>query len=96
MQKMITILTFLIYLYSSPILALGAIEYEECVVTKVVDGDTIYCEIGNENIKVRLAGVDAPETRINSKAKRDARKQKILIETIKIMGNGLKNLLRAN
>ena len=38
-------------------------------VSKVVDGDTIYVLIGNEQIKVRLIGVDAPESVHPDKAK---------------------------
>lgn len=32
------------------------------LVVRVVDGDTIVCDVGGEKIKVRLIGVDTPET----------------------------------
>lgn len=37
-------------------------------VTKVIDGDTFWVQDGTENFKVRLIGIDAPETR-NSRHK---------------------------
>lgn len=36
--------------------------YDQCVVTKVVDGDTLYCDAEGQPHHVRLRGVDAPET----------------------------------
>ena len=38
-----------------------SLNLEEAYVTKVVDGDTIWVEIGNENKKVRFIGLDCPE-----------------------------------
>ena len=32
------------------------------LVTKVVDGDTFYIKINNQNVSVRLIGIDTPET----------------------------------
>lgn len=43
-------------------------------VTKVVDGDTIYFKADGEQVKCRVANIDTPESRRNSKAKRDAEK----------------------
>jgi micrococcal nuclease len=40
----------------------------EYKITRVYDGDSVLCEMGSISIKVRLAGIDAPET---SKKKRD-------------------------
>lgn len=34
----------------------------ECVVKHVVDGDTIYVDIGGNELKVRLIGIDTPES----------------------------------
>ena len=36
--------------------------YELGIVTKVVDGDTIRVQIGNQNLSVRYIGIDAPDT----------------------------------
>ncbi len=35
---------------------------EKALVIKVVDGDTIEVQIGNDSFKVRLVGIDTPET----------------------------------
>lgn len=37
------------------------ITLEEAYVTKIVDGDTIWVKIGNEEKKVRFIGIDCPE-----------------------------------
>lgn len=44
-------------------------------VVKVVDGDTLIVELlqSGEELKVRLAGVDCPETSRNAKCRRDGR-----------------------
>jgi micrococcal nuclease len=57
-----------------------------CKVSKVVDGDTFHCVANGEEIKVRLIGVDTPESRNNPKARRDAEKTGMPIEDIIKMG----------
>ncbi len=58
-----------------------------CVVVKVYDGDTFKCRFENgEEVRVRLIGVDTPESRRNKKAYRDARRQGISVEEIIYMG----------
>ena len=55
-------------------------------VTRIVDGDTLkvfYLE-GEESI--RLTGIDAPESRVNKKTKKDAKRSGQDIETIIAMG----------
>lgn len=39
----------------------NSIQLEEAYVTKIVDGDTIWVNIGNEEKKVRLIGINCPE-----------------------------------
>ncbi|RIY31033.1 hypothetical protein CKF54_08040 [Psittacicella hinzii] len=34
-----------------------------CQVSSVYDGDTFHCRVGNQTIKVRLLGIDAPEVK---------------------------------
>jgi micrococcal nuclease len=52
-------------------------------VTKVVDGDTIYFKSNGEEVKCRVANIDTPESRRNSKAKRDASKcNAVTVDTI--------------
>ncbi len=42
-----------------------------CLVTRIVDGDTFWAEdINGKSIKIRLIGVDAPETRNTGKKER--------------------------
>jgi micrococcal nuclease len=44
-----------------------------CTVTKIVDADTVYCSKGyGREQKVRLIGIDAPESNKNPKTYRDA------------------------
>jgi len=45
---------------------------EKATVTKIVDGDTIYVNQNGNTLKVRLIGIDTPESRYNSKAERDS------------------------
>ncbi len=52
-------------------------------VTRVVDGDTFVIENGE---KIRLIGIDTPESRINKKLVRDAKKSKQKKEVVKEMG----------
>lgn len=55
-------------------------------VVKVLDGDRlIIYHIGNK-ASIRLIGIDTPESRVNEKTKRDARKSGQDIETIMKMG----------
>ena len=52
-------------------------------VQQVVDGDTLLLATGE---RVRLIGIDAPERRVNPKAKKDAQRSAEDIETIIAMG----------
>lgn len=42
-----------------------------CTVTHIVDGDTFDCDLSGLPQRVRLIGVDAPESRMNAKTKKD-------------------------
>lgn len=57
--------------------------YEDILVTRVVDGDTLYLENGE---RVRLIGIDTPEIHDSQKLYRDSRRSKRDIHTIKAMG----------
>jgi len=55
-------------------------------VTRIVDGDTIKVfYLGNEE-SIRLIGIDTPESRVNKKTKKDAKRSGQDIETIIAMG----------
>ncbi|MDQ7037956.1 MAG: thermonuclease family protein [Aquificota bacterium] len=69
---------------------LSAKEQEEkvpCRVIRVYDGDTFRCRLeSGEEVKVRLIGVDTPESRPNRKALRDARREGVSLDTILRLG----------
>ncbi len=58
-------------------------DYNKVLVTWVVDGDTLKLENGE---KVRLIGIDTPETKHNAKLKRDLKKTDKDAETLISMG----------
>lgn len=58
-----------------------------CKVVRVIDGDTFTCTLKNgEEIKVRLIGVDTPESRVNPKLERDVQKSGLQREEVLRMG----------
>ncbi|MCS7308259.1 MAG: thermonuclease family protein [Aquificaceae bacterium] len=58
-----------------------------CVVVHVSDGDTFHCTLSSgEEVKVRLVGVDTPESSDNPKARRDAERSNVSVEEIIRMG----------
>ena len=64
-------------------------------VNHVVDGDTVYLESGNKIVKVRLIGIDAPESSGNSKAQRDSNRTGDDIEVIVSQGKRAKDFVRS-
>ena len=72
---------FILTLLTSPLHA-----QQTTTVTRIVDGDTLkvfYLE-GEESI--RLIGIDTPESRVNKKTKKDAKRSGQDVETIIAMG----------
>ncbi|NPA41123.1 MAG: thermonuclease [Aquificae bacterium] len=58
-----------------------------CTVVKVYDGDTFKCRLQDgREVKVRLIGIDTPESKRNRKAKRDAEKSGKSLEEIVSLG----------
>ncbi len=55
-------------------------------VVRVVDGDTIKVRYWGKDESIRLIGIDTPESRVNKKAKRDAKRSGQDIKTITAMG----------
>ncbi len=55
-------------------------------VIKIIDGDTLWVYYGIQREKVRLIGIDTPESKVNTKAKRDAERSGQDIKTITAMG----------
>lgn len=60
---------------------------------KVIDGDTVHLKQNQEIIKVRLIGVDTPESSENDKAFRDAYHSKEDVKEIVAMGKESKRFL---
>lgn len=58
-------------------------DYNKILVTKVVDGDTLRLENGD---RVRLIGIDTPESKVNAKLRRDSKHTGKDYETIRAMG----------
>ena len=72
---------FILTLLTSPLHA-----QQTTTVTRIVDGDTIKVfYLGNEE-SIRLIGIDTPESRVNKKTKKDAKRSGQDIETIIEMG----------
>ncbi|MCP4267240.1 MAG: thermonuclease [Candidatus Brocadiaceae bacterium] len=74
-------LVLVLVLASSPIYA-----RQKTTVTRVIDGDVIQIIYGGVEKRVRLIGIDAPESRIDRKALKDANMNEHDIEAIAEMG----------
>ncbi len=74
-------LVFILALLSSSLHA-----QELSIVIKIIDGDTLWVHYGGQRERVRLIGIDTPESKVNTKAKRDAEKTGQDIKTITAMG----------
>ena len=74
-------LVFVLVLVSSPIYA-----KQKTTVTRVIDGDVIQIIYGGVEKRVRLIGIDAPESRIDRKALKDANMSEDDIDAIVEMG----------
>ncbi len=59
---------------------------QKTTVTRIIDGDIIQALYGGVEKRVRLIGIDAPESRIDRKALKDANMSEHDIETIVEMG----------
>ena len=74
-------LVFVLVLVSSPIYA-----QQKTLVTRIIDGDVIQLLYGGVEKRIRLIGIDAPESRIDRKALKDANMSEQDIEAIVEMG----------
>lgn len=89
------IFILLLILLSTPSLAIDHKKEDNCLVTKIIDADTFKCKFENDDKSVRLIGIDAPESRNNSKTKKDSLNKGITIETILKMGELSKDFVRS-
>ncbi len=71
-----------------------ASSHERVIVSYVVDGDTIVVQRGVRTEKVRLIGIDTPESKENSKAFRDAERKGSDISVIISQGKKATSFLR--
>jgi micrococcal nuclease len=74
-------LVFVLILVSSPIYA-----RQKTIVTRIIDGDVIQIIYEGVERMVRLIGIDAPESRIDRKALKDANMSEHDIDTIVEVG----------
>ncbi len=79
-RKILTVSLFLALLSSS----LHA--QQTTTVVRVVDGDTLKIRYWGKEESIRLIGIDTPESRVNKKTKRDAKRSGQDLKTIIAMG----------
>jgi micrococcal nuclease len=68
--------------------------YEKAKILSIVDGDTVKVIFHNREERLRLIGIDTPESIPNSKAKKDAQRTKSDIETITSQGREAKSFVK--
>ena len=76
---------FILTLLSPPLNA-----QQKTTVTRIIDGDIIQALYGGVEKRIRLIGIDAPESRVNRKAKKDANMSEHDLKTIIEMGKKAK------
>ncbi len=77
---------FFLALLSSPLHAQELVIRELVTVIKITDGDTLSVRYGGQRGKLRLIGIDTPESKANRKAKKDAKRSGQDVETIIALG----------
>jgi len=69
---------------------------QEAVKTlRIIDGDTLKLNYNGKEESVRLIGIDAPESRVNKKAKNDAQRSGEDLKTIIAMGKEATNYVKS-
>lgn len=76
-------------------LVLADTNYKKVDVIKVLDGDTVKIQLGKEDLKVRLVGIDCFETAKISRAYKQAYENNISIDEVVRRGKSSKDLLEA-
>jgi micrococcal nuclease len=92
MKKILSI--FVILAFALPLQAQNILKFESVKVLSVVDGDTLKVNYNAKEESVRLIGIDAPESRINKKAKQDAQRSGEDLKTITAMGKEATNYVK--
>ncbi len=73
-------------LFIALLFAISAAASEKAVVKRITDGDTIAVILRGEYIKVRLIGIDTPESKANDKAFKDSGRSGKDVDTIITQG----------
>lgn len=76
-------------------LAAAATGRESAIVMSVTDGDTIVVRLNMKRERVRLIGIDAPESSLNKKARRDARRSGADINIMVTQGRRAKSFVKS-
>jgi endonuclease YncB( thermonuclease family) len=96
MKKLFFILISFLFLIVSPVIAIEKFEstdYDLCIVSRVIDGDTIevVCKFRGK-VKVRFAKLDSFESKKNRRAKRQATKYNLTLDQVVIKGEQAKKI----
>jgi len=80
----------IIFVVLSLFLTINSYAQQRTTVTRIIEGDTLQALYGGVEKRIRLIGVDTPESRVNRKAKKDANMSEQDIKTIIEMGKKAK------
>ncbi len=75
-----------LFIVLSFFLSSNTLAQQTTTVVRIVDGDTLKVRYWGKEESIRLIGIDTPESRVNKKAKRDAKRSGQDIKTIIEMG----------
>jgi micrococcal nuclease len=67
---------------------------DQAVVLRVVDGDTLKVNYQGRPERIRLLGIDTPESAVNPKARRDSRRTKKDLKNIILLGQQAKKYVQ--
>ncbi len=79
----INIILCLVFIVAIP---LYAQDHDKVTVARIIDGDTLKIRYLSKEESIRLIGIDTPESRVNKKTKKDAKRSGQDIKTIIEMG----------
>ncbi len=70
-------------------------ELVPATIVQVIDGDTVIARVGRAKEHVRLIGIDAPESRVNDRALRQADRSHQDVDTILSLGKSAREYLNS-
>ncbi len=89
-MKRISVVFIISLLVSLPVIA-----KDKAVFIRIVDGDTIVVNLDGKKEKIRLIGIDTPESKSNSKAFKDSQRSGDDIEVIVAHGKAASNFVKS-